>query len=238
MRATSMLGLLTLTALAACAPARMTLPAALAGEPPMAVQGRQGWQLDQTVRFGGFATEGLERTWVKGAGLRIAAGDRALEADGANQRFRFRLTTAYQSTVDVACRATFRRAGVSVGTTELDPLDRSRLACTLDESGARFTLDLREQYERPLKGTLTGEGLSMAVRGISRIAGALPTPNLTSGYEFVSAERVVGAAEVLNAGRVWIAGSLPRRETTLLAAAAMVVLVREELRAAMDATAQ
>lgn len=221
----------------ACAPARMELPAPLADTPALAVSGRQGWQLNQVVRFGEFTVTGIERSWVKGSGLRAGVPDIQLDLARARQTYRFTLAAAGTGeTWTGECRTVFRRAGVDLKGVDIDPKDTSRLDCTLvagDQPAA--TLAMRESYDRPLRGVLAGTGDdTVEVTGTGRMQGSVPVANFTSGYEARRGGTVLAAVEVINDGAVWLGRGLASAERGRMAAMATALLLREDLRAALE----
>jgi hypothetical protein len=221
--------------LAGCSAARMTPPEGLgAGEAErLAVAGRQGFRLNQRLRFGDFETDQVNRSATRGQerGATQAAQERQ-----RRQSYRFTLREEGQDRWFVACEARMEEVRIDLGVVDLLPTDRSGLYCNLQPVGraaSAWEMDLREQRGRPLRGAITLGEERIEVVGTSRVAGALPM-GTTTGYELRAADRPVGAVEVLNSGAVWLRRDLDPDRRALLAAAATALLLLDELRQTPD----
>lgn len=221
---------LLLTASSACAPVRMALPDGLPTSEPMSVQGRQGWRINQRIRFGPYATERIDRSWTRGRDLQILAYD----GSRRNQSYGFLLREGGEPAWEVACTTRLRRDALAFDDWAIALREDGRLLCEIQDlegDGRPLRLTLISEGERPLRGTLEGDHLQVEVRGTNRLAKGLPLGE-TSGYHLRSGDRVLGAVQVINAGTVWLSPHLTPPERGALAALAAALLALEDLRAA------
>lgn len=218
-----------------CATARLAVPTELADAPRYAVVGRQGVQGQREVRFGPYRLQRVERSWVRGAGLALSDGRRDLRLDRATQEYAFAFGDGPTPDHEVRCVAAFRHAGLELPEGTLSPVDRSSLRCAIvDGLGIEWTLDLRESFDRPPKGTLHWNDRRITVAGTSRLDGGLATQGLLAGYHLWDGGVTVGAVEMVNDGAVWLNSRVEGAHRHLLAAAAAALLLHHDLRSAME----
>jgi hypothetical protein len=223
------LAVLLVAVLPACRTARMELPATLSSAERMGVEGRQGLQVRQRIRFGRYETHELRRSWT---GTRDRGATAVARQRDRRQEYSFTLREAGEGVWTVSCLSHLRTLTIDARVVEVRPTDESALYCNLQslrDPAEAWELDLRERRERPLSGTLRRGGERLAIVGTNRLENALPTGS-TSGFEIRAGERAVGAVEVINSGAVWLGveGSDERR--SLLAAAAAALLALEDPR--------
>jgi hypothetical protein len=214
-----------------CGMASLPLPEDLATAEPMRVEGRQGWRIQQTVRFGPYSTSEVERSWTRGRDRRVGPA----ATSRREQTFEFTLLEAGSPHWRVACRANLSYGSWDAGVVEIVRRDQSGVQCTgrpLSEPAATWRMNLQEQGDRPLAGTLSGGGVVIDVVGSNRVQGALPA-GFTTGYNLRERDRTVAAVEVMNDGAVWIAPRSRGADGTMLAAAAATLLLLEDLRGTM-----
>jgi hypothetical protein len=227
--------------LAGCAPARLVRTAVPPDAPRLPVAGRQGWQLGQEFRFGGFQVVSLTRSWVKAPEFRLRAGAPfEVEVGKAEQTMHFTLRDEGGSAWPTECKSFHRRAGANVAGADIDPLDQLTLTCTItaeSSGGGRWTLRLSEQRSEAAVGTLApadgAAGEPFAVRAVQRLDGALPTPYRTYGYSVAQAGRPVAAVERVDRGAVWLSPAVTGAPRGALAATLSALLAVEDLREAV-----
>lgn len=227
-----MLALLLAPALPACQMARMELPETLATAERMPVEGRQGLQWRQRVRFGPYDVHQLRRSWTRG---RDRGGPDAVQRD-RRQEYSFTLREAGADRWTVSCLSSLRTLSIDVHTVEIRPEDESALYCnlqSLEDPDEAWELELQERHERPLTGTLSRGAERLQVVGTNRAERSLPLGS-TTGYELREAGQVIGAVEVINNGAVWLPGGLEPERRTVLSAASAALLLLEELREDLD----
>jgi hypothetical protein len=215
--------------LPACQTARMPIPDTLATSERMPVSGRQGLQVNQSLRFGPFEAHGVRRSWTRG---RDRGATTVATQHERRQEYRFTLREAGEDHWFVACHAAALTVSIDILSVDFRPTDESAVYCNLQllsDPSTSWTLDLRETRDRPLSGTLSGGGERLAVSGTNRVDRALAM-DATTGYEFRDADGVIGAVEVLNRGAVWLSGDLGAERRRTLAAASAALLLLEDLR--------
>ncbi|MBA2244924.1 MAG: hypothetical protein H0W11_08200 [Gemmatimonadetes bacterium] len=215
-------------ALGACQTAQMRLPETLTSAQRMPVEGRQGWKLNERLRFGPFEAHEVRRSWTRGRDGRV------LMASGSqrDQRYSFTLREGGEDQWRAECQAALSVVSIDVGVVEIEPTNRSALDCrlqSLHEPSEYWQLVLTESRERPLSGALRGRESTLGVKGTNRFERGLPT-QMTTGYEIAEADRTLAAVEVVNSGAVWLQPDLDPARRKLLSATAAALLLLEDLR--------
>lgn len=221
-----------LVLLPACQAARMPLPDDLTTGEHWTVQGRHGWKLRETIRFGPYEAASVRRSWTRAR----ERGTDVVERRERRQYYSFALREGGADLWLVKCETALEQGTVRTPIVDLDLRNRSRLSCALTEAGGSETwlLTLNEDRERPLAGSLENEASTFLVRGTSDLQKSLPSVS-TSGYYVASGDRVVAAVEVVNRGSVTLLPSLEPSTKSLLSAASAALLLLEELRPAAEA---
>jgi len=218
--------------IAACESARVSIPSELSGVERLPVEGRQGWRINQRIRFGGYETTNLERSWVKGKDFKFSA----YESAKRREQFGFVLTESGQERLGSSCEATLSQRTLRSEVVDVDLRNRSAVFCSLFPSGeaARdWTMSLEEAGEKPLAGELHVGGLSYVVEGTRQLAGGLRAGE-TSGYSISRDGHAVAMVEVIGDGSVVISPKCTADERVNLATAATALLLVEDLRTYLD----
>lgn len=217
-----------LAVLAACQAARTPLPEGLRAAPRMHVEGRQGWKIDQRLRFGPYEAHPVDRSWTRGRDVRVLTVGRSRR----RQRYAFTLREQGREPWRVECEAFLRTRSVDLGVVQVEPENASALDCRLRPLGGvgeEWWMVLDEEGERPLRGTLQDGERVLDVVGTNRLERALPVRS-TTGYRIAEEERDLAAVEVVNDGAVWLDPGLTPAERSPLAAATAALLLLEDLR--------
>ena len=221
--------LMLLFTLAGCSTAQMQLPAGLSAADRMSVQGRQGWKINQRIRFGPYKAYDVDRSWTRGRNREIFPVSRSRRT----QDYSFVVRNGTQDEWRVNCRAYVSARSIDVIIGKMEETNRSSLDCTLaslTDPDDIWALELRERGERPLAGYLENADVRLDVRGVDDYkqgAGCCAT----TGYHITDEEgRVLGAVETINDGAVWLTpGTQPDRRS-VLAGTASALLLLENLR--------
>ena len=234
-RRAALAGALLLPALAGCSVARMELPASLAAAPVYAVEGRNGFKIEERLAFGPWRTTAVERSWTSSPSLRI----NQVEWARSKQRYAFTMQREGTAAWRGRCEAGARSFGVHVAGGVAGPDDEAGLRCELEggDGMAPGTLTLDARADAAGEGLLSGGEERLTVRGTRRLeGGALPADG-TTGYTITDdAGAPLAAVEVINEGSVRLSGSLEPARRDGLAAAAVALLLLEDLRAHVDLT--
>lgn len=223
------LALPALLVLSGCTTARMSTPAELATAPRMVVEGRQGLQIGQRLRFGGYRTDEVRRGSVGGSERR--SGD----AVGAvfRQTYAFRFFRGEEPVAAVECLAGAEAGSRRLGErTEVSAVTRRTLDCTLspdDDPQAFWRLSLDSDERAARAGTLTRGAESLHVVETRRLERATPLCCDPAGYVIADRRWSLAAVDVLNAGSVRLEPTLDSARRDLLAAAAAALLLRGSL---------
>ena len=237
MRSHTLLTLGMATALGACAPARLAVPAPLASAPRLTVEGRQGDQRSPTLQFGAWRVSDVRRSWVRGSGLDVRGGTIGLDLDRATQRYSFRVAEGSGGSWEAECRAAYRHDGVALPVGTLATDEQGRLECRFaPASGPAWTLVTRQRFDRMPEGLLLAGEDTLRVRGLDRFAGAVPTRGLQVGWLLLAGEGPVAAVELPNGGAVWIDTPPNAPYRRALGAVAAALLLHEDLREVMQRT--
>lgn len=220
--------LLPVLALSGCAMAAIPVPPELASAPKLEVEGRQGWMMNQRIRFGPYATTRVERS-----STRVREDDGVITTEGAHdQRFSFGMMENDAEVARVQCRAHAVASATSLPLgVEMSGVELSSLDCAVsprDEESDHWTLELSARNGRKLAGTLEGDGERLDVVATTRLANASACCS-TTGFYLRRAGRTVAAVEVVNDGGVWIDPALSADERRVVASAAAALLAFQAL---------
>jgi hypothetical protein len=215
--------------LPACQMARMPLPETLSAAERMPVSGRQGLAIRQHLRFGPYEAYQVNRSWTRG---RDRGATTVATQSERTKSYRFTLREDGQDRWSVACRASVLMVTIETRVVDIRPTNESALHCNIQSLENRTTaweLVLREQWERPLAGTLSLGADAYQVIGTHRVERAPPTGS-TTGYQFREGGELIGAVEVINRGAVWLRGDQSPERRSVLSAASAALLLLEDLR--------
>lgn len=229
--------------LAACATARPAVDPALASEERLAVAGRNGTRIGQTLRFGEFTADSVRRGLTRGddrssTGFDMVTRERARRRQG----YRFALRSAADTTAAARwrgeCAVTLEDRERRVGPIVREERRRQDVACTLVAGdGARWRLALATNDSTRTQGTLTredGQGPPFALRPITRFAGSAFNAPAPLGWEFALDGRALGAVEQANGGAVILPRRYGEEVRRALAAASAALLLFDDLRETTD----
>lgn len=218
---------LAATALSACTPAQVKLPAGFAERAVAhAVSGHSPRRFNQPIHFGPYSArrmhEGDTFHWEAPIGR---TGLRSSE-----RPYAFTLTTLGQPPVEVQCasRQTVLSHGDEESSLELDltAFEGPLLACglRLGDGAPVLALELagrRHGYE----GRLDSPWGPLAIRSLHGYAGSGFTSMEANGFELLRAGEPWMVVETINAGRVLIDPAADPRQQAFLAAAATALLL-------------
>jgi hypothetical protein len=206
----------------------------------MDVTGRQGWQVNQTIRFGEYGSSKIKRGWAQTRSGALEIGF-AARFKSAKQKLSFNLYGPDTQSAQLLAVSRFERNEVE--------LLKGYLSATTHYAntfaGSVKTGEGREEWEflvnNPEDGspadTDTGRlhtpsGREILIRGVKRPEGYADRPAgfYNYGFEFVQDGRSVGAVSLLGKGRVWLHQSLDADTRLVLASVATALMVRTSLK--------
>lgn len=226
----------------ACSTPQMLVDAQLTDHSfPMPVKGRQGWMINQKLEFGPFSTGKISRGWTRSHNLDLML----IGFQGTKEKYSFTITDG-NGQLTALCANQVK--GIDI------PIDRLVNPYTSRDLFS-FTIETRDVFTASIfdhDGSIThnllvanrddfrknGKYVGMITSYDSHPVMIVPVRELHDqktvsmdvvGYEFREGEKLLGAVEILNEGRVWIADSLDDNKKLLLAAASATLLLQSDL---------
>ena len=210
--------------------AAMLLPAELAQLQPLPVSGRQGWKLNEKLTFASTRVFDVERSLSRGNDLGILF----YQGSKRRQTFGFSVVDGGGDVWRGAAATNVRRHALSDGNgLSISLTDKSGFAAhlaPLDRPQELWVLELTEQGEQPLRGSLLRNDVVYTVTGTNKLAGTRLPLEGTSGYILERDGQALAAVEVINKGAVWVAPHLSAEQRQPLLAAISALLLFEDLR--------
>lgn len=233
MSASKIISLSVLFVLVACSTPQMAVSDQLeSNATPYAVQGRQGWLINQHLSFGPYQSGKVKRSWTKAYSIPFI-----LRFSGAKERLQFEISGEGSRTAEVFCLGKLRETDLiwfdEYFEVNLKTKDFFSGTVVLNENESyTFLVENLNQnnHFREAAGYVQGPGMRLTIRPVSRLAGDKAwLGEQVPGFEFVHEEKVIGAVETLNNGRVWIRDNISPDQQLLSAALAAALLLRSEL---------
>jgi len=201
----------------------------------MKVKGRQGWQINQVIRFGNYHTDKVQRGWRKSYDIPFV-----IRFQGASQRLSFMQFGASGHTANVMCAHNFRSEEISL----LEDYFFIPLKYEDYFAGTIFSNSFLVNWDFIIhnpEGDTFRETAGVAIRqrdgdqifitGIRNLKGQskwIIDPSV-KGYEFSFRDKVIGAVSTINNGKVWIDEDLDSETQLILAALSSAILLRHNL---------
>ena len=217
--------LLCLLLTTGCA-ARLAVPEALDPHPPLPVADETGFFGDDTLTFGAWQAQEVDRSWVSGHDSAFDFGLLSLGRSERKQTWTYRFLSGERAVWRASCGA--GRTGKSrslgnIGVFRSTQVMGCQFAPPADDAiRAVLSLELDDHGEG--RGRFEQGPTTLEVRSNVKLKGALPLFE-PAGYELWHGERAVGAVQVIGKPAVWIApevdGAL--REAVATASAALLV---------------
>jgi hypothetical protein len=210
---------------------------------PLAVKGRQGFQIGQVLSFGEYHTSKVDRGWTRSYSIPFVA-----HFSGAREKLSFQQFGPNTSTAHVAFVSRFRE-------TELSPLrdyfslsvkNRNSFAGGIELSGSgeswEFVVHQADGWGNTLKNNTRGfirskaDHLQIDIVGIRELEGTskLMTQMDVYGYEFQLDGKVIGAVSTVNSGKVWIRDNIHPELKLVLASVSSGLILRYNMKEARD----
>lgn len=196
------------------------------------VNGRNGWLVNQHLSFGEYQSEKVNRSWTKGYDYPFI-----VRFIGAKEKLSFLLKDEQGNKADVFCLGKLREQDLTLFHKYFDINLKAKDAFTgtivVNESAAFdfYVTNLNQNnWFREVKGWVGGEGMKFVIRPVDKLENNQKMLDMqVPGFEFVLNDKVVGAVETLNRGRVWLHYDLAEEQKLLLASVAAALLLRSDL---------
>lgn len=213
--------------------AAMRLPAELAQVQRLPVTGRQGWKRTEHLAFDATRVLDVSRSLSRGSDLGILL----YEGNKRRQTFGFSMIDGTGDVWRGAAATSLLRRTLNDGNgLSINLADRSSFTAhlaPLDRPQDLWVLEMSEQGEHSLYGTLRHNETVFEVRGTDQLAGTKLPLDGTSGYVIARGGQALAAVEVINDGAVWIAPQLSAEHREPLLGAISALLLFEDLRATL-----
>lgn len=218
-----------------CTTPNMRLPEALQGNAEMyAVQGRNGWRVNQQIGFSEYRAGPVSRGWTKGYDYPFL-----VRFNAAREKFQFPMVDQHGGKLQVFCFGKLREQDLRLFKEyfDINLHATDTFTCSISSNSKDsydfFVSNLNLQQNlgyKPMQGSLRGGGIDYQLRSIWHLESgnrSLDTEPL--GVEFSRNEKAIAAVETVNEGRVWLQNDLSQSEKLAVAAAASALLLRSSL---------
>ncbi len=232
--------------LSACTTPQMLVDQQLTAQStPMPVDGRQGWLINQSIRFGHYETENVQRAWTKSYSWDVFLA----KLQDAKDKYSFTLFDNQRGAYTVDAVNHIKGADLPIGrflgentspalqelasfTVQTKDLFAASLYSNSREEAWHLMLMNRNDTRKNGRyaGLLTNEQQQIIeVLPVRALQGAKTWGNEIIGYEFRQDGKALAAVEVINKGRVWIDPALDANMQLVLASASATLLLQQEL---------
>lgn len=195
------------------------------------VKGRQGWQFNQTIKYGDYTTSKVKRGWNLGYHFPFA-----ITFKGAKEKLRYTQKTPSGNSAEVFCIGKFR-------STEI-PLLGDFFAITLKyedyfagsvkNENINWDFIVYEPDGNSLKDITSGHIINqknkeekIIIKAIKKIKGQANWMNIdVNGYEFFQNGKAIGATSLLNNRRVWMSNQITDETKLVLSSVMTGLMVR------------
>lgn len=196
------------------------------------VNGRNGWLINQRLSFGEYESGKVNRSWTKGYDFPFI-----VRFTGAKEKLSFSLKNAEGVEAEIFCLGKLREQDLTLFHEYFDINLKAKDAFTgsvvVSENAAFdfYVTNLNQNnWFREAKGWIRGENAKFEIRPVKMLGNNQRSLGMQApGFEFVRNNKVVGAVETLNQGRVWLHNDLNEDQKLVLAGVASALLLRSEL---------
>lgn len=201
----------------------------------MKAKGRQGWQINQVIRFGDYSTSKARRGWTRGYSVGFT-----LRFRNASQKLSFTQKTPDGFEADVLAVSRFSSMELDMGRGFFSfPLDnRDAFAGTIipaGDTGRSWDFVLYNPDGSLVKDIDCGsafceDGAVIRISGVQKIEG-MPRWMQAAffGYEFYRDGKAIAAVSTVNNGKVWINPGLDANTRLVVSALASALLLRHDI---------
>lgn len=201
----------------------------------MKAKGRQGWQINQVIRFGEYSTSKTRRGWTKSYAIGFT-----LRFRNASQKLSFTQKTPDGLEAEVLAVSRFSSMELDMGRGFFSfPIDnRDAFAGTVipgADTGRSWDFVLYNPDGSLAKDLDCGSahcetGAVIRIAGVQKIEG-MPRWMQAAyfGYEFYRDGRAIAAVSTVNNGRVWMNPDLDASTRLVIAALSSALLLRHDL---------
>jgi len=217
-----------------CRPAQMSIPAALQSTSIiMEVSGRQNLSFDESFAIAPYKVTDVSRGWTRNTEWGIMMWG----SSNADQSYNFILQHPGMIDFRIQCATNRSWQGLEFSNVFKDTLDieyavDANLLCELSSGKPSQLTSLVMKYDGK-SGMLSGKAsdgiMQINIQASNKLEGSPIALSNATGYIFSSAGQTIGAVDVINEGRIMIAGGVTRQKQNLLTAVSAALLLYRDL---------
>lgn len=226
----------------ACKPAQVALQEGFAEKATMyEVQGKNGWQVNQTVRFGPYESTKIDRSMTFSYHIPFlvdfSGGKESLAFSLINNDHNMgvsflgdsRLKDTHLSLARGYFQVPLKQSDVFVGAIYFSQPEMLRYDFLLMNPN-------NNQLTAKTQGVVLDQQGNeyLSIRGITKLAGSKIPQTEVYGYDVLMGGRAVATVELLNKGRIWLDNSLSEADKLLISGLATGLLVRTNVQEEVD----
>jgi len=201
----------------------------------MPAKGRQGFQFGQVIRFGGYVTSKVIRSWPDGFTI-----DLVVSFDKAKEKLSFKQYTPDSLECSVLAIGRFNSTDIGVFNNFMGyslQFENTFIGTIIPEKDNENPWEFMVVNPDVVLDANAGSGMAkdkkgneIVIRGITRMAGEPSwVPTEVYGYGFSQGGRDIGAVSIAGNGKVYLRNDLPPETRLILAALSSALMVRRNM---------
>lgn len=204
------------------------------------VEGKNGWQVNQVLKFGPFETTKIDRSMtfsyhvpllVDFSGSRESLAFSVFDKEnktGVSFLGDSRMKDVHLSAAKGYFQVPIKQQDVFAGALIFSQPELKRYDF--------FLLNPNDQqFNAKCQGVLLKDGKEhFVMKGITKLEGSRIPQTQVFGYEFYRGDKVIGAVDIMNKGIVWMENSLSQEDRMLIAGLSTGLLVRNNMQEAVE----
>lgn len=203
----------------------------------MEAKGRQGWQINQVIKYGDYTTSKVKRGWTSVREINFIARFRK-----AKQKLSFMQNTPDGLQADVLAVSSFEATEISLlnGFLTYAPQYEDVFAGTIltEEKEWEFIIHNPEgslPQDADCGVIRDTKGNEILIRGVKKVEGQANWVQLDNfGFEFIRNGQSIGAVSTINNGRVWMKDNLRPELKLVLSSISSSLLLRHSMQESFD----
>lgn len=199
-------------------------------------KGRGGFQFNQVIKFGDYATSKVKRGWTKGSTININFVARFQKAE---QKLSFTQNTPDNKSAEVLAISEFKNNEIDLMKDFLSysfEYQNTFAGVIIPSENPDNTWDFivhNPNASLPNNadcGIIKGKsGNNILIKGIKKIEGSKWTNSDNLGFEFIQDGKSIGAVSTMNYGKVWIKNDISADLKLVVSSVATSLLVRHNI---------
>lgn len=201
----------------------------------MPVKGKQGLQLGQVIRFGGYTTSKVIRSWPGGFAI-----DFVVSFNKAKEKLSFKQYTPDSLSCSVLAVGRFNNTDIGIIKNFMGyslKFENTFIGTIIPEKDKENIWEFVVVNPDVILDANAGsgsakdrKGTEIVIKGITRMAGEPSwAPAVVHGYGFSQDGREIGAVSITGNGKVYLRNDLPPETRMILAALSSALMVRRNM---------